>query len=71
MDGVELEFEKDAIEAIAKFAQQKNTGARGLRSITEEIMTDIMYTLPDDKDLKKIIITKGVVEKKEHPIKMY
>lgn len=71
MDGVELEFEKDAIEAIAKFAQQKNTGARGLRSITEEIMTDIMYTLPDDKDLKKIIITKGVVEKKEQPIKQY
>ncbi len=71
MDGVELEFEDEALRAIAELASKRNTGARGLRAITEEIMTGIMYGLPDDKDLKKIIITKGAVEKTAEPIKQY
>ncbi|MBQ8758992.1 MAG: ATP-dependent Clp protease ATP-binding subunit ClpX [Clostridia bacterium] len=71
MDGVELEFEEDALKAIAELAAKRNTGARGLRAITEEIMTEIMYGLPDDKDVKKVTVTKGVVEKKEMPVKAY
>ncbi len=71
MDGVELEFEDDALKAIAELASKRNTGARGLRAITEEIMTEIMYGLPDDKNVKKVTVTKAVVEKNEQPIKQY
>jgi len=71
MDGVELEFEEEALKAIAELAAKRNTGARGLRAITEEIMTEIMYGLPDDSNVKKVTVTKGVVEKTESPIKTY
>ena len=71
MDGVELEFEDEALKAIALLAEQRNTGARGLRAITEGIMTHLMYSLPDDKKLKKVVITKDVVEKGAEPVKEY
>lgn len=71
MDGVELEFEEDALRAIAELAEKRNTGARGLRAITEAIMTGLMYSLPDDPDLKKVVITKYVVEKNAPPVKIY
>ena len=71
MDGVELEFEDDALRAIAELAEKRNTGARGLRAITEEIMTGLMYSLPDEPDLKKVVITKDVVEKNAPPVKIY
>ena len=71
MDGVELEFEEDALRAIAELAEKRNTGARGLRAITEAIMTGLMYSLPDDPDLKKVVITKNVVEKNAPPVKIY
>lgn len=71
MDGVELEFEESALRAIAERAETRNTGARGLRAITEEIMTGLMYSLPDDKDLKKVIITRDVVENGAQPQKVY
>lgn len=71
MDGVELEFDKKALCAIAELAEKRNTGARGLRAITEEIMTGLMYSLPDEKHLKKVIITKDVVEKQKEPKKIY
>ncbi len=61
MDGAELEFENEALHAVAKSAIERNTGARGLRSILEEVMTDVMYTLPSMKNVKKIIITKDAV----------
>ena len=67
MDNVSLEFEKSALEAIASIAYDKKTGARGLRAIIENIMLEIMFTIPDEKNLKKCIITKEVVEKKEKP----
>ena len=68
IDNTQLEFEDAALVSIAKLAEKRNTGARGLRAITEEIMTDIMYTLPDDKSVKKVIITKDVVENKAKPL---
>jgi len=61
MDGVELEFEDDAIEEIAHQAYQKKTGARGLRSIIERIMTDIMFNIPSDDTIAKCIVTKECV----------
>lgn len=62
MDGVELEFEPDALKMVAHMAYERGTGARGLRSIIESIMTDIMYEIPSREDIKKCVITKGTVE---------
>ncbi len=71
MDNVELDFKKDAIEEIVKLAQERKTGARGLRSILEEVTLPIMYEVPSDKNIKKCIVTKEVVTKKEKPIYEY
>lgn len=62
MDGVELEFEPDAIELIAKEAIKRKTGARALRSIVEELMLDIMYDIPSKGDIEKFVVTKKMVE---------
>lgn len=67
MDGVELSMDDDAVRAIAKQAIERKTGARGLRSIMEGIMTDIMYEIPSRQDVKKCIISKETVEKKIKP----
>jgi len=61
IDNVELEFKDDAINAIVDKAIERNTGARGLRSIIEEIMTDIMFEIPSNKQISKCIITKDTV----------
>ena len=66
MDSVKLEFEKDALKELAKLAIARKTGARGLRSILEDIMLDIMFDLPKYKN-KTITITKEVVQKTEEP----
>ena len=65
LDGVELDVETEAVRAIAEKAASKKTGARGLRSIVEEILTDIMYEIPSRSDVKKVIITKACVEGSE------
>ncbi len=57
-DGVELEIDQDAVKAIAEKAAAKKIGARGLRSIIEEVMTDVMYEVPSKKDIKKVRVTK-------------
>jgi ATP-dependent Clp protease ATP-binding subunit ClpX len=67
-DDVALEFEPDALEAVAKEAIKRNTGARGLRAILEQSMLDVMYELPARKDVKKCIVTKNVIEKGERPV---
>jgi ATP-dependent Clp protease ATP-binding subunit ClpX len=67
MDGVELTFTKEALIAIAIKAQSRKTGARGLRSILEEIMLDVMYDLPSLQGVKKCVVNKEVVEKRESP----
>ena len=63
MDGIELEFEDDALCEIAHLAKERKTGARGLRAITEEIMTELMFDAPSDPELKKLIITREMVKK--------
>ncbi|MBN7774615.1 ATP-dependent Clp protease ATP-binding subunit ClpX [Clostridium aminobutyricum] len=62
MDNVELEIEQDAVERVAEKAIERKTGARGLRSILERIMTDIMYEIPSRNDVRKCIITKGTID---------
>ena len=62
MDGVDLEFEPDAVELIAQEAIKRKTGARALRSIVEELMLDIMYDIPSKGDIDKFVVTKQMVE---------
>lgn len=68
LDNVILEFEREALVAVARKAIEQETGARGLRAILEGFMTDIMYSLPDDETIEKCIITKDVVEKNAEPV---
>lgn len=67
MDGITLEFDDEALEAIAQAAYAQKTGARGLRAIIENIMLEIMFKVPEQKSLDKCIITKDVVLKKGEP----
>ena len=62
MDGVELDFEAEAIDLIAQKAIKRKTGARALKSIVEGLMLDIMYDIPSDDTIKKFTITKDMVE---------
>jgi len=71
MEGVELEFRDDAIEAIALKAIERKTGARGLRSIMESSLKEIMYELPTINNLLKVVIDKGVINQNEKPYLIY
>ena len=66
MDGVDLEFEPDAIDLIAQEAIKRKTGARALRSIVEEIMLDIMYDVPTKGDIDKFVITADMVKNRKN-----
>ncbi|HHV93674.1 MAG TPA: ATP-dependent Clp protease ATP-binding subunit ClpX [Firmicutes bacterium] len=68
MDGVELVFEQDAIEAVADKAMERKTGARGLRTVLEDIMLEVMYEIPSRDDVVRCVITRDVVENKAEPI---
>ena len=67
MDGVRLSFDDDALEAVASLAIERNTGARGLRSIMENLMMPLMYEIPSRSDISNIIITRECVLNKEPP----
>ncbi len=71
MDSVELTFEKDAIEAIADKAFAQKTGARGLRSIMENVMMDTMYEIPSDDTIEACVVTKGAVEGSGKPLTIH
>ena len=71
MDGVDLECEEPAISAIAKLAVERETGARGLRTIVEDIMLDIMYEIPSDSTIEKVVVTEGCVKKRTRPLISY
>lgn len=68
MEGIAIEFDEEAILAIAEKAYKRNTGARGLRSITESILMDVMFDAPSRDGIESILITKGVIEGTEKPI---
>ncbi|MBU5487495.1 ATP-dependent Clp protease ATP-binding subunit ClpX [Clostridium sp. MSJ-8] len=67
MDNVELDFSDKALTAIAKKAIERKTGARGLRSIIEEVMTEIMYEVPSNERINKVVITEPTITQKEKP----
>lgn len=67
LDDVDLEFTDDALLAVAKIAKEQNTGARGLRGILENVLTDLMFTTPSDETIRKIVINADVVNGKAKP----
>lgn len=71
LEGAELEFRKDALTEIAKLAIARKTGARGLRSILEQILLDTMYDLPSMQNVEKVVINKAVVQGKKPPMMVY
>jgi len=70
-DHVNLKFEEDAVEAIAEKAFERKIGARGLRSIMENVMMDVMYQIPSDETIETCIITKDAVEGKSEPVTIH
>ena len=71
MDNVELEIKTEALLEIAKLAVKRKTGARGIRSIMEDLFMDLMFEAPNMKDLKKIVINSDTVRKKAQPILLF
>lgn len=71
LDDVTLTFEEDAIQAIADEAFKRKTGARGLRSVMENIMMDLMYQIPSDESIEACVITRGAVEGTSEPLTMH
>jgi len=71
MDGIKLDIKNDALKEIAQLAIEQKTGARGLRSIIEKLLIDLMFHSPDRKDLEKIVINKDVVSEKSEPLMIY
>ena len=61
-------FEEDAVDAIAEQAFERKTGARGLRSIMEKVMMNVMFEIPSDRTIEKCVITKGAVEGESEPL---
>ena len=70
-DGVELEYESEALEAIADKAIERRIGARGLRSVMEGVMTELMFTVPSDPTVRKVVITAACVRGEEKPLVLY
>ncbi|MBI2200745.1 MAG: ATP-dependent Clp protease ATP-binding subunit ClpX, partial [Armatimonadetes bacterium] len=68
MDGVELAFTDEALRAISKEAMTRNTGARGLRTIIEDIMLNIMYEIPSRPDVKRCVVTEESVLRRREPL---
>jgi ATP-dependent Clp protease ATP-binding subunit ClpX len=68
LDGVTLEFQQETLKAIALEAKKRNTGARGLRAILEEIMLEVMYEIPSREDVSKCIVTKETIAKRDKPL---
>jgi ATP-dependent Clp protease ATP-binding subunit ClpX len=66
-DGIELEFEEDALVEVAKIAKKKKTGARGLRAILEQSMLDVMYDIPSNEKINKVVVTKAAIQGLESP----
>jgi ATP-dependent Clp protease ATP-binding subunit ClpX len=71
LENVKLHFPEETIAAIADYALEKETGARGLRAILEEVMLNVMFEIPSRKDVKECVITPGVVSKREDPLLVY
>jgi ATP-dependent Clp protease ATP-binding subunit ClpX len=71
MEDVDLEFREEALKAIAHKAMERKTGARGLRSILEAVLLDVMYDLPSEKDITKVVIDEGAINGESEPLMIY
>ena len=71
MEGAELEFREDSLSAIAKKSMERKTGARGLRTIVENVLLDTMYELPSNEKIAKVVIDENVIQGKSDPILVY
>ena len=71
MEGCELEFRKDALSAVAKKSMERKTGARGLRSIMENVLLNTMYDLPSLDDVTKVVVDEGVIDGESEPLMIY
>lgn len=71
MEGTELEFRKDSLHAIAQKSMQRKTGARGLRTIVENVLLDTMYEIPSANNVAKVVIDKMVIEGENDPYFVY
>ncbi len=71
MEGVELEFRTDALKAVAKKAMQRRTGARGLRTILENVLLETMYELPSLRNVQKIVVDEAVILGESKPYIVY
>ena len=71
MEGVELEFREEALSAIAKLAMERKTGARGLRSIMEGALLEIMYEIPSEEHVSKVVIEANVITDGADPLIIY
>lgn len=71
MEGVEIDFREDALRAVARKSMERKTGARGLRSILENVLLDTMYHIPSEADVSKVVIDESVINGDSDPIKIY
>jgi len=71
MEGVEIDFREDALRAVAHKAMERKTGARGLRSILENVLLDTMYHIPSEQDVSKVVIDESTITGDSEPIKIY
>ena len=71
MEGAELEFREKALQEVANKALERKIGARGLRSILENILLDIMYELPSIEDVTKVVVDEGVIKGTSEPLLIY
>jgi ATP-dependent Clp protease ATP-binding subunit ClpX len=71
MEGAELEIRPSALQAIAKRALARKTGARGLRSILEQSLIDTMYELPDAVNVEKVVVDESTIEENKPPLLVY
>ena len=71
MEGCEIEFRKDALRSVARYAMERKTGARGLRSILENVLLDTMYDLPSLENVSKIVVDEAVITSDSRPLMIY
>jgi ATP-dependent Clp protease ATP-binding subunit ClpX len=71
MEGVEIDFREDALRAVAQKAMERKTGARGLRSILESVLLDVMYDIPSEESVVKVVVDENVIAGKSEPMMIY
>ena len=71
MEDVELDFREDALTAVARKAMERKTGARGLRSILEDVLLEVMYKIPSEAEVAKVIVDENVISGSSEPMLIY